>query len=194
MEKRIADGDAQAKLIYDGMLYSAARAIGRSGCRPRTDQVDRVILTGGIAHSKYVAAYLTKKLSFIAPVEIMPGEFELEALAAGALPRAGGAGAPEAFCASRRTGMSGNFLPAARKLVFLGEAGCGKSEIAMQLALTLAAQGGTGPFLRSGPDKAPVRARDAAGAAGGGRRHLSFCRSVRRYPHANGGTSPAADG
>ena len=46
--------------------------------------MDRVILTGGIAHSKYVAAYLTKKLSFIAPVEIMPGEFELEALAAGA--------------------------------------------------------------------------------------------------------------
>ena len=36
--------------------------------------------------------------------------------------------------------MSGNFLPAARKLVFLGEAGCGKSEIAMQLALELAAQ------------------------------------------------------
>ena len=28
--------------------------------------------------------YLTKKLSFIAPVEVMAGEFELEALAAGA--------------------------------------------------------------------------------------------------------------
>ena len=83
VEKRIADGDAQAKLIYDGMLYSAARAIG--GLAAAADgQVDRVILTGGIAHSKYVAAYLTKKLSFIAPVEIMPGEFELEALAAGA--------------------------------------------------------------------------------------------------------------
>ena len=83
VEKRIADGDAQAKLVYDGMLYSAARAIG--GLAAAADgQVDRVILTGGIAHSKYVAAYLTKKLSFIAPVEIMPGEFELEALAAGA--------------------------------------------------------------------------------------------------------------
>ena len=46
--------------------------------------MDRVILTGGIAHSRYVADYLTKKLSFIAPVEIMAGEFELEALAAGA--------------------------------------------------------------------------------------------------------------
>ena len=47
-------------------------------------QIDRIILTGGLAHSKYVAEYLTKKVSFIAPVEVMAGEFEMEALAAGA--------------------------------------------------------------------------------------------------------------
>ena len=47
--------------------------------------MDRIILTGGLAHSRYVADYLTKKLSFIAPVEVMAGEFELEALAAGAI-------------------------------------------------------------------------------------------------------------
>ena len=83
VERRIADGDDHAKLVYDGMLYSAARAV--SALAAGADgQVDRVILTGGIAHSKYVADYLTKKLSFIAPVEIMAGEFELEALAAGA--------------------------------------------------------------------------------------------------------------
>ena len=83
VERRIADGDEHAKLVYDGMLYSAARAV--SALAAGADgQVDRVILTGGIAHSQYVADYLTKKLSFIAPVEIMAGEFELEALAAGA--------------------------------------------------------------------------------------------------------------
>ena len=47
-------------------------------------RVDRIILTGGLAHSRYVTGYLTQKLSFIAPVEVMAGEFELEALAAGA--------------------------------------------------------------------------------------------------------------
>ena len=47
-------------------------------------RVDRIILTGGLAHSHYVTGYLTQKLSFIAPVEVMAGEFELEALAAGA--------------------------------------------------------------------------------------------------------------
>lgn len=46
--------------------------------------IDRIILTGGIAHSAYVADYLTKKVRFIAPVEVMAGEFEMEALAAGA--------------------------------------------------------------------------------------------------------------
>ena len=43
-----------------------------------------MILTGGLAHSRYVVEYLTRKLSFIAPVEVMVSEFELEALAAGA--------------------------------------------------------------------------------------------------------------
>lgn len=83
VEQRIQAGDAHAKLVYDGMLYSCARAIG--GLAAAADgNVDRVILTGGLANSKYVTTYLTKKLSFIAPVEIMAGEFEMEALAAGA--------------------------------------------------------------------------------------------------------------
>lgn len=58
--------------------------------------------------------------------------------------------------------MSGNFLPAARKLVFLGEAGCGKSEIAMQLALELAAQGRAVHFFDLDQTKPLMRARDAA--------------------------------
>lgn len=83
VEQRIQKGDAHAKLVYDGMLYSCARAVG--GLAAAADgSVDRIILTGGLANSKYVADYLTKKLSFIAPVEIMAGEFEMEALAAGA--------------------------------------------------------------------------------------------------------------
>lgn len=83
VEQRIADGDAHAKLVYDGMLYSCARAVG--GLAAAADgRVDRIILTGGLAHSHYVTGYLTQKLSFIAPVEVMAGEFELEALAAGA--------------------------------------------------------------------------------------------------------------
>ena len=83
VERRIREGDRHAKMVYDGMLYSCARALG--GLAAAADgRVDRVILTGGLAHSRYVVEYLTRKLSFIAPVEVMAGEFELEALAAGA--------------------------------------------------------------------------------------------------------------
>ena len=58
--------------------------------------------------------------------------------------------------------MSRAFLPAARKLVFLGEAGCGKSEIAVQLALELAAQGRAVHFFDMDQTKPLMRSRDAA--------------------------------
>ena len=58
--------------------------------------------------------------------------------------------------------MSGAFLPEARKLVFLGEAGCGKSEIAVQLALELAAQGRAVHLFDLDQTKPLMRARDAA--------------------------------
>lgn len=46
--------------------------------------------------------------------------------------------------------------------VFLGEAGCGKSELAVQLALELAAQGGEVHFFDLDQTKPLMRARDAA--------------------------------
>lgn len=83
VEQRIAAGDEKAKLVYDAMLYGAAKSIGALAAAA-DGQIDRIILTGGVVHSQYVAEYLTRKLSFIAPVEVMAGEFEMEALAAGA--------------------------------------------------------------------------------------------------------------
>ena len=47
-------------------------------------EVDGIILTGGIAHDKYLVEQLTRRLQFIAPITVMAGEFEMEALAAGA--------------------------------------------------------------------------------------------------------------
>ena len=81
VERRMARGDERARLVYDAMLYTAAKSIGAMAAG---GDIDRIILTGGIAHSAYVADYLTKKVRFIAPVEVMAGEFEMEALAAGA--------------------------------------------------------------------------------------------------------------
>jgi len=84
IEKRIASGDKQAKLVYEAMAYSIAKDIGQMSV-PVAGNIDRIIITGGIAHSKYITDYITNLVSFIAPVELMPGEFEIEALALGAM-------------------------------------------------------------------------------------------------------------
>ena len=47
-------------------------------------EVDAIVITGGIAYSEFITEYIKKKVSFIAPVRILPGENELESLAFGA--------------------------------------------------------------------------------------------------------------
>ncbi|MBS3971315.1 MAG: butyrate kinase, partial [Clostridia bacterium] len=48
-------------------------------------QVDRIIITGGMAHSKRIIDDIVRRVKFIAPVVLVPGEEELESLAMGAL-------------------------------------------------------------------------------------------------------------
>ena len=48
-------------------------------------KVDAIILTGGISYSEYVVNFVTDYVKWIADIVVMPGEFEMEALAAGAL-------------------------------------------------------------------------------------------------------------
>ena len=80
VEQRIAAGDEKAKLVLDAMIYSIARWL--ASVAPATNgHVDAVILTGAIANSKYVTDGLRRRLTFLAPVFVYPGEDELTALA-----------------------------------------------------------------------------------------------------------------
>ena len=47
-------------------------------------KIDRIVLTGGMAYATYFTADIVDRVGFIAPVTIVPGEEELESLAAGA--------------------------------------------------------------------------------------------------------------
>jgi butyrate kinase len=47
--------------------------------------VDAVLLTGGLAHLAPVVDGLRRRLAFLGPVEVFPGEDECRALAEGAL-------------------------------------------------------------------------------------------------------------
>lgn len=84
VQKMADEGDNYAKIVYEAMAYGVAKDIGKLAAAV-CGKVDRIILTGGIAYSKYFTDYIAEHVQFIAPVEVMPGEFEMEALAAGAL-------------------------------------------------------------------------------------------------------------
>lgn len=83
-EGRAEAGDAQAALVMKAMAYRIAREIGAMAT-VLSGRVERIILTGGIAHSTKLVAAVAERVGFIAPVVVMPGEEELEALVEGAL-------------------------------------------------------------------------------------------------------------
>ena len=77
-------GDTHAKTVLLAMAYRIAREIGAMATVLKGD-VDKVIITGGIAYSKQMVAEVSSRVAFVAPIEVMPGEEELPALAEGAL-------------------------------------------------------------------------------------------------------------
>jgi butyrate kinase len=83
VESRAAAGDAQAQLVFDALVYQVAKEIG--GLAAALDgEVDGIVLTGGLARSEQLVSALSRKVRFIAPIFLRPGEFEIEALISGA--------------------------------------------------------------------------------------------------------------
>ncbi len=84
IEKMIEEGDERAELVLQSVSYNVAKSIGQLSV-VRGGKVDQIILTGGIAYSKRITDWIAEKVEFIAPVSVIPGEKEMEALAAGGL-------------------------------------------------------------------------------------------------------------
>ncbi|MCP4632678.1 MAG: butyrate kinase [candidate division Zixibacteria bacterium] len=84
VEKRIAEGDENAREIYEGMIYQICTNIGARSVALK-GKLDAVILTGGLAYSEYVVERIKKWTSFLGPVIVFPGQDEMKALALGAL-------------------------------------------------------------------------------------------------------------
>lgn len=72
------------KGVLDAMLYAIAKQIGAMFVALK-GQVDAILLTGGISHSKYCVEGVTRQVDFLAPVVVRPGEGEMESLAYNAL-------------------------------------------------------------------------------------------------------------
>ncbi len=82
--KRIIEGDEYARLIYNAMAYQLSKFIGSYSVVLK-GEVDGIILTGGVSNDVYFTNQIQENCSWIAPIKIYGGDFEMEALASGVM-------------------------------------------------------------------------------------------------------------
>lgn len=80
----IEAGDEKAAKILDAMCYQVSKEIGASAA-VLEGKVDCIFISGGLAYNKHVVDNIRKRVEFIAPIKIYPGEKEMEALSQGGI-------------------------------------------------------------------------------------------------------------
>jgi len=83
VEAMIEAGDEKAELYYQAMIYQIAKEVGAVAVVLKGNY-EGIVLTGGIAKSHRLTGILKDYISFLGEVIVVPGEFEMEALASGA--------------------------------------------------------------------------------------------------------------
>ena len=84
VEKMIEAGDEKTKLYFEAMAYQIAKEIGAMAVVLSGD-FEAIVLTGGMANSDRLVREITQCVSFLKEVIVVPGEFEMEALASAGL-------------------------------------------------------------------------------------------------------------
>lgn len=82
--KLIDSGNKEAERVWNAMIYQINKYIGAMSIVLKGN-VDGILLSGGMVHSKDLVEQICVSCEWIAPVYAYPGEFEMEALASGAL-------------------------------------------------------------------------------------------------------------
>lgn len=80
VEQRIAAGDKEAELVFEGLTYQLAKDIGAMYSVLK-GRVDCLVITGGMANSKKLMAAIADYCGYIQKIIVLPGEFEMEAMA-----------------------------------------------------------------------------------------------------------------
>lgn len=80
VEQRAKNGDQEAKKVFSAMAYQVAKEIGAMYAVLSGD-VDGILITGGVAHSKWFVNEISERIHKMAPIHIYPGEDEMRALA-----------------------------------------------------------------------------------------------------------------
>ena len=84
IQKLIESGDKNAALVMEAQAYQIAKGIALLSPALKGD-CDAIIVTGGLAYNTYLVEDVKKYISWIGKIVVMPGEFEMEALALGGL-------------------------------------------------------------------------------------------------------------
>ncbi|HHU25976.1 MAG TPA: butyrate kinase [Bacteroidales bacterium] len=83
-EREAMDGDEKCKEVLEAMAYQVAKEIGAMSAVLR-GEVDAILITGGIANSKWFCNLIIERVYRIAPIHFYPGQDEMGALAENAL-------------------------------------------------------------------------------------------------------------
>ena len=73
-------GDRDVGLVVTAMCYQISKEIAAHGATLCGD-IDRIILTGGMAYSERIVKMISARVSYLAPIEVLPGEREMISLA-----------------------------------------------------------------------------------------------------------------
>jgi len=84
VRRRINEGDSYADLIYRGMVYQVAKEIGAMAA-VLGGEIDAIVLTGGVTYDEGFIKDIKEYIGWLSKVMVFQGEFEMEALASGAL-------------------------------------------------------------------------------------------------------------
>jgi len=83
-ERAFEKNEAEAKLIFDAVVYQHCKDMGAMAAVMHFD-VDAIVLTGGMAYSKRLCDSIREYMSKLAPILVLPGEEEMRSLALAAL-------------------------------------------------------------------------------------------------------------
>ena len=84
VHRRIDAGDKRAAIVVDAMCYQISKEIAAHGAT-LCGTVDAIVLTGGIAHDEVVVREIGRRVGYLGPIVVIPGEREMVSLAAAAL-------------------------------------------------------------------------------------------------------------
>lgn len=73
----------EAEIVLQAMTYQICKEIGAMGAVLQ-GRIDAIVITGGMAFSEELVTAIQNQVAWIAPVIVIPGETEMEALAQGA--------------------------------------------------------------------------------------------------------------